>query len=159
MIEKDRQIAVNKVQHSLYMQYYCTEIPEVWLIQQRNMHTVNITVQCNVFLSALTLLVRWQEEHLVHKKLEWCGAGMVICLERGANDLHMFLLMPLPPHHLCFWKILKNLMPAYLGCPEKRPWKGVIVYSLMKQLVLIGIWIRSHKLSIKMTFSVILIDI
>jgi len=70
MIEKDRQIAVNKVQHSLYMQYYCTEIPEVWLIQQRNMHTVNITVQCNVFLSALTLLVRWQEEHTARRKLE-----------------------------------------------------------------------------------------
>jgi len=25
---------------------------------------------------------------------------MVICLEQGANDLHMVQLMPLPPHHL-----------------------------------------------------------
>ena len=25
---------------------------------------------------------------------------MVICMERGANDLHMGQLMPLPPHHL-----------------------------------------------------------
>jgi len=25
---------------------------------------------------------------------------VVICLERGANDLHMVQLMPLPPHHL-----------------------------------------------------------
>jgi len=25
---------------------------------------------------------------------------MVICLERGANDLHVVRLMPLPPHHL-----------------------------------------------------------
>jgi len=25
---------------------------------------------------------------------------MVICLEQGANDLHMVCLMPLPPHHL-----------------------------------------------------------
>jgi len=25
---------------------------------------------------------------------------MVICLELGANDLHMVQLMPLPPHHL-----------------------------------------------------------
>ena len=25
---------------------------------------------------------------------------MVICLERGANDLHMVQLMPLPRHHL-----------------------------------------------------------
>jgi len=28
------------------------------------------------------------------------GAGGVICLDRGANDLHMVQLMPLPPHHL-----------------------------------------------------------
>jgi len=25
---------------------------------------------------------------------------MVSCLERGASDLHMVQLMPLPPHHL-----------------------------------------------------------
>ena len=25
---------------------------------------------------------------------------MVICLQRGANNLHMVQLMPLPPHHL-----------------------------------------------------------
>ena len=25
---------------------------------------------------------------------------MAVCLERGANDLHMVQLMPLPPHHL-----------------------------------------------------------
>jgi len=30
-------------------------------------------------------------------KTEWWGAGVVICLERGANDLHMIQLMPLPP--------------------------------------------------------------
>jgi len=33
-------------------------------------------------------------------KTEWWGAGMVVCLERGANDLHMVQLMPLPPHHI-----------------------------------------------------------
>ena len=32
--------------------------------------------------------------------IDWWGAGMVICLEWGANDLHMVQLMPLPPHHL-----------------------------------------------------------
>ena len=32
-------------------------------------------------------------------KFGW-DAGGVICLERGANDLHMVQLMPLPPHHL-----------------------------------------------------------
>jgi len=27
-------------------------------------------------------------------------AGVVICLERGADDLHTVQLMPLPPRHL-----------------------------------------------------------
>jgi len=31
--------------------------------------------------SALTLLVGRQEEHPACKKTEWCGAGVVICLE------------------------------------------------------------------------------
>jgi len=47
---------------------------------------------CNVKVffafSALTLLVGWQEEHPACKKhKEWRGAGVVVCLERGA-DLH-----------------------------------------------------------------------
>jgi len=33
-------------------------------------------------------------------KAEWWGSGMVVCLEHGANDLHMAQLMPLPPYHL-----------------------------------------------------------
>jgi len=32
-------------------------------------------------------------------KTEWWGTGMVICLQRGANDLYIVQLMPLPPHH------------------------------------------------------------
>jgi len=33
-------------------------------------------------------------------KAEWWGTGVVICLDRGADGLHMVQLMPLPPHHL-----------------------------------------------------------
>ena len=33
-------------------------------------------------------------------KNTWWGAGAVICLEWGANNLHMVQLMLLPPHHL-----------------------------------------------------------
>jgi len=44
--------------------------------------------------SALTLLAERQEGHLACKKTVQWGAGMVICLERGA-DLHMAQLMPL----------------------------------------------------------------
>jgi len=66
-------------------------------------------------VSALTLLVGRQEGHPDYKKLEWCGAGMVICLERGA-DLHMAQLMPLAVS--CFSKILIGftfLVPANPG--------------------------------------------
>jgi len=34
---------------------------------------------------------------------------VVTCLERGANDLHMVQLMPLPPHHLLPSKIQNGL--------------------------------------------------
>jgi len=33
-------------------------------------------------------------------KIEWWGAGVVVCLEWGANNLHMIHLTTLPPHHL-----------------------------------------------------------
>jgi len=33
-------------------------------------------------------------------KIEWWGAGVVICLEKGANYLHTVWLMSLPPCHL-----------------------------------------------------------
>jgi len=57
-----------------------------------------------VAFSALTLLVRRQEGHPACKKTEWWGAGVVICLERGA-DLHMAQLMPLLLTVSCFSKI------------------------------------------------------
>ena len=49
-----------------------------------------------LYLLTLQLLVGRQERHpACKKKTEWWGAGVVICLERGA-DLHMAQLMPLP---------------------------------------------------------------
>ena len=53
---------------------------------------------------------------------------MVICLELGANDLHMIQLMPLPFD--CFIKIqsgLTVLVPAYAGCPGKEAAKCLFV--------------------------------
>jgi len=73
--------------------------------------------------SALTLLVGWQEGHPACKKTEWWGAGLVICLERGA-DLHVAELMPLPLTVSCFSKIQVGftfLVPAHLGTPGKGP--------------------------------------
>jgi len=56
-----------------------------------------------VAFSALTLLVGRQEGHLACKKTEWWGAGVVICLELGA-DLHTAQLMPLLLTVSCFSK-------------------------------------------------------
>jgi len=76
----------------------------------------------------LTLLVGRQEGHPACKKLEWWGAGMVICLERDA-DLHMPQLMPLPLTVSCFSKIqigFTFLVPAYPGSPGKGPLNGCV---------------------------------
>ena len=77
--------------------------------------------------SALMLLVGRQEGHPACKKLEWWGAGMVICLERGA-DLHTSQLMQLPLTVSCFSKIqigFTFLVPAHPGSPGKRAVKRV----------------------------------
>jgi len=74
-------------------------------------------------------LVGRQEGHPACKKTERWGAGMVICLERGA-DLHMAQLMPLPLAVSCFSKIQLGftfLVPAYPGSPGKRSIKWVCV--------------------------------
>ena len=62
-------------------------------------------------------------------KTEWWGAGVVICLERGA-DLHMAQLMSLPLTLSCFSKIqigFSFLVPAHLGSPGNRAVKRVCV--------------------------------
>jgi len=72
-----------------------------------------------IAFSALTLLVGWQEGHPACKKTEWWGAGMVTCLERGA-DLYMAQLMQLPLTVSCFSKIQTGftiLVLAHLGSP------------------------------------------
>jgi len=77
--------------------------------------------------SALTLLVGRQEGHPACKK-QWWGAGVVICLERGA-DLHTAQLMPLPL--VSFSSKIQIgftfLVPAHLGSPGKRAVKRVCV--------------------------------
>ena len=85
-------------------------------------------MQCVAF-STLTLLVGRQEGHPACEKTELWGAGMVICLERGA-DLHMVQLIPLPLTVSCFSKIqigFTFLVPAHVGSPGKRAVKRVCV--------------------------------
>jgi len=67
-------------------------------------------------ISALTLLVGRQEGHPACKKTEWWGAGVVICLERGA-DSHMVQLIPLPLTVSCFSKIQIGFYLSGTGLP------------------------------------------
>ena len=62
-------------------------------------------------------------------KTEWWGAGMVVCLERGA-DLHMTQLMPLSLTVSCFSNIqigFTFLVPAHPGSPGQRAVKRLCV--------------------------------
>jgi len=72
------------------------------------------------------LLVRWQEGHPACKKTEWWGAGVVICLKRGA-DLHIDQLMITVS---CFSKIqigFTFLVSAHPGSLGQRAVKRVCV--------------------------------
>jgi len=76
----------------------------------------------------LTLLVGLQEGHPACKKTEWWGAGMVICLEQGA-DLHMAQQIPLPLTVSCFSKIQIGLPFWYRlnrVVPDKGPLNGCV---------------------------------
>ena len=69
------------------------------------------------------------EGHPACKKTEWWGAGVVVCLDRGA-DLHMAQLMRLPLSVSCFSKIqigFTFLVPAQPGSPGERAVKRVCV--------------------------------
>ena len=58
---------------------------------------------------------------------------MAICLEQGANDLHMVQLTSLPPHHLGFTKIQNSLSFWYQPTQivlEKRPLNDCCCYYL-----------------------------
>jgi len=80
----------------------------------------------------LTLLVGRQEGHPACKKLSGGGAGVVICLERGA-DLRMAQLMPLPFTVSCFSEIqigFTFLVLAHPGSPGKRPLNGCVCSML-----------------------------
>ena len=81
----------------------------------------------------MTLLAGRQEGHPACNKTEWWGAGVVICLERGA-DLHIAQLMPLPLTVSCFSEIqigFAFLVPAHPGSPEKGLLNGYVCVDEM----------------------------
>ena len=74
---------------------------------------------------------------------EWWGAGVVVCLERGA-DLHVAQLMPLPLTVTCFSKIqigFTFLVPAHLGSPRQRAVKRVCVCSMQFYDERVGVFV------------------
>jgi len=82
----------------------------------------------------LTLLVGRQKEHPACKKTKWWGAGMVICLEQGA-DLHMAQLMPLTLTASCFSKI-QMVLPFWYWLTrvvmDKGPLNGCMYVCILK---------------------------
>ena len=125
---------------------------------------ISAVMYMHVAFSALTLLVGRQEGHPACKKLEWWGAGVVICLERGA-DLHMVQLMPLPLAVSCFSKIqlgFSFLVPADPGSPGKRAVKRVgvcvCVYACRlafrpKSKCFVFMYIRSQRIRLANTLQ------
>jgi len=98
-----------------------------WMICLSSLPNAFSYVSLYYFFSALTLpSVLWCCWLGVTKtirpiKIEWWGSGMVMCLERGANDLHIVQLMPLPP-----LSSLASLYPVYTKQPLVKPdWQPV----------------------------------
>jgi len=83
-------------------------------------------------------------------KSEWWGAGMVVCLEQGA-DLHMAQLMSWPLTVSCFIKIQTGFtfpVPTYPGSCKKRAIKRVCVCmcdSMLPPQFSVTKWYTNHK--------------
>jgi len=112
------------------------------------------------FRSALTLLVGRQEGHPACKKTEWWGAGMVICLEQGA-DLHIAQLIPLPLTVSCFSKIQIGLPFWYRltwVVPEKGPLNGGVCVEI--DLILLFFCSKdAHKISYHIMYIYFLLPV
>ena len=116
--------------------------------------------------SVSTLLVGRQEEHLVWKKLSDGGVGVVICLEWGADCLHMVQLMSLHPRtasslasfksRLVLLLLLSVLWRCWLGGrkgirPVKKLSGGVLVWWSVwskVQTCMWPSWCHCHSLSL-----------
>ena len=98
----------------VYKLFAC--LPYLWtlilmLLQFFSPVCVLIHVFCRLGLVRWVKLLVWhQEGHLACKKFEWWGAGMVICLEWGADDLHMDSWWHYHPIISCFSKTQSGLL-------------------------------------------------
>jgi len=102
-------------------------------------NTAILTTYCilsyPIAFSALTLLVGCQEVHPACKTEWWGGVGVVICLEWGADCLHMVQLMPLHPKTTSSLASFKSrlVLPLWYRLTqvvlEKRPLNGSRILS------------------------------
>jgi len=76
---------------------------------------LNCTMNNYTSQLTLTLLVWRQEQPEKMSDVSDVSAGVVICLERDANDLHMVQLMPLPIHHLLLQRLVAGPLLALIG--------------------------------------------
>ena len=120
-------------EHRLDYKYFITSVQFISVVAVAVVRALTADLpSLHCAFSALTLLVGRQEGHPACKKTEWLGAGVVICLEQGA-DLHMAQVMPLPLTVSCSSKIqigFTFLVPAHLGSPGQRAIKRVCVCVL-----------------------------
>ena len=93
---------------------------------------------CCCYMYKLVPWVLWRCWLGDRKGIRWWGAGVAVCLERGA-DLHMVQLMPLQLTVSCFSKIqigFTFLVPAHLGSPGKGPLNGCVCVPCIILLIL-----------------------
>ena len=98
------------------------------MLGQQNRQTINTAFRSK-YLQCFDAVGWWQEWHPACKKIEWWGAGMGICLGRGAG-LHMAQPMPLPLTVSSFSKIHTGVTflvpphPRSLGHLDKESLNG-----------------------------------
>jgi len=112
------------------------------LLRYTNLFIINI-IKCHTKVVPSVLWHCWLggRKGIRSEKNEWWGAGVVVCLEWGA-DLHTAQLMPLPLMSLASAKsrlVFAFLVPAHPGSPRQRAFKRVCVCATGKLIASITI--------------------
>jgi len=112
-------------------------------------------INCTTYHPVMLPSVLWHHSLDIRKSIrtakrtKWWGAGVVICLQQGANDLHIWSSWchcHCHPIISCFIKIqagLTFLVPFYGGCPGKNNVKRVSYHPVII-LITCGTEARAH---------------
>ena len=92
-----------RVQYRCLPSADCHAIASAWLSapSYNSIYGLQTSGQINLTKGPILPSVLWHcwlgaRKSIQPVKIKWCGVGVVICLERGADCLHMVQLMPLP---------------------------------------------------------------